>query len=182
MSRVRCRSDSLRWAWLLIAIGVTPLPAAQEAASVATPAERADDPILGQALAHWTGDLRGILERGMLRVAIPFGLSTDFMDGPEQRGLTYDNVLAFEQAAKKRLGKQAANLTLVILPTNRAGLLPMLTEGRADLAAGTITVSEGRRAVVDFSEPFHTEVREVLITGPAAPDVKTAEDNLSSSV
>jgi len=118
----------------------------------------------------------------MLRVAVPFGLSTHFMDGPEQRGLTYDNVLAFEQSAKKRLGKQAANLTLVILPTNRAGLLPMLTAGRADLAAGTITVSEGRRAIVDFSEPFHTEVREVLVTGPAAPDVKTAEDNLSSSV
>ena len=173
MSRVRCRSDSLRWAWLLIAIGVTPLPAAQEAASVAAQAETRDDPILGQALAPWTGDLRGILERGMLRGAVPFGLSTHFMDGPEQRGLTYDNVLAFEQAA---------NLTLVILPTNRAGLLPMLTEGRADLAAGTITVSEERRAIVDFSEPFHTEVREVLVTGPAAPDVTTAEDNLSSSV
>ena len=79
------------------------------------------------------------------------------------------------------LCKPAANLTLVILPTNRAGLLPMLTEGRADLAAGTITVSEERRAIVDFSGPFHTEVREVLITGPAAPDVKTAQDILSSS-
>ncbi len=58
----------------------------------------------------------------------------------------------------------------------------MLTEGRADLAAGTITVTEGRRALVDFSEPFHTQVREVLVTGPAAPQVKAAEDMLASKV
>jgi membrane-bound lytic murein transglycosylase MltF len=90
--------------------------------------------------------------------------------------------MAFEQAAQKRLGKKAANLTFVILPTNRAGLLPMLTSGRADLAAGIITVTEGRRARVDFSDPFHTEVREVLVTGPAAPEVKTAEDMLASKV
>jgi membrane-bound lytic murein transglycosylase MltF len=107
---------------------------------------------------------------------------TYFNDGPEQRGLTYDNVVAFEQWAKKRLGKEASNLTLVILPTNRAGLLPMLTAGRADLAAGTITVTEERRALVDFSDPLHTQVREVLITGPAAPEVKTAEDMLGSKV
>ncbi len=156
--------------------------AAQEPESLAESAEELDDPILAQALTPWTGDLDGILERGMLRVAIPYGLSTYFMDGPDQRGLTYDNVMAFERAVKKKLGKEAANLTLVILPTNRARLLPMLTEGLADVAAGTITVTEGRRALVDFSNPFHTEIREVLVVGPAAPKVKAAEDMLASAV
>ena len=96
------------------------------------------------------------------------------MDGADQRGLTCDGVMAFEPWAKRKLGKEAGNLTLVSLPTNRVRLLPMLTEGHADLAAGTITVTEGRRAQVDFSKPLATEVREVLVTGPAAPDVKTA--------
>lgn len=104
------------------------------------------------------------------------------MDGPDQRGLSYDGILAFEAWLKERLGKEAANLTLVILPTNRARLLPMLTEGLADVAAGTITVTEGRRALVDFSDPFHTEIHEVLVTGPAAPEVETAEDMLASAV
>lgn len=171
MLRSRSYAFALRWAWLLIAMGLTPLLPAQEPESVAESAEEPDDPILDQALSPWTGDLDGILKRGMLRVAIPYGLSTYFMDGPDQRGLTYDNVMAFEQSVKKKLGKEAANLTLVILPTNRAGLLPKLTEGRADLAAGTITITEGRRALVDFSEPFHTQVREVLVTGPAASKV-----------
>jgi len=182
MSQVRVLPHSVRWVWLLVAMGFAPLLPGQEPQSPVVPPDESDDPILEQALTPWTGDLDGILERGILRVAIPYGLSTYFMDGPDQRGLTYDNVMAFEQAAKKRLGKQAANLTLVILPTNRAGLLPMLTEGRADLAAGTITVTEGRRAIVGFSEPFHTEVRELLVTGPAAPEVGTAEDMLGTAI
>jgi membrane-bound lytic murein transglycosylase MltF len=168
--------------WLLVFVALSPLTLAQEAGSEEVTAEESDDPILDQALTPWTGDLDGILKRGTLRVAIPYGLMTYFNDGPEQHGLTYDDVMSLEQWAKKKLGKEAANLTLVILPTNRARLLPMVVDGRADLAAGTITVTEGRRALVDFSDPFHTQVREVLVTGPAASEVKTAEDVLASKV
>jgi membrane-bound lytic murein transglycosylase MltF len=176
------------WVWPLLALALAPPLAALESGSEAESApvpestEAPDDPILAQALSPWTGDLDGILERGMLRVAIPYGLLTYFADGPEQRGLTYEFVLAFEQAARRRLGKAAANLTVVILPTNRARLLPMLTEGLADLAAGTITVTEGRKALVDFSDPLFTGVREVLVTGPGAPEVRQAEDMLDSAV
>jgi membrane-bound lytic murein transglycosylase MltF len=140
------------------------------------------DPILARALAPWTGDLDGILERGLLRVAIPYGLSTYFIDGPVQKGLTYERVMGFEAALKKALGEKAANLTLVIVPTNLSRWLPMLIEGRADLAAGNLTITDERRALVDFSNPFLTGMREVLITGPAAPDVRTADDLLTSAV
>jgi membrane-bound lytic murein transglycosylase MltF len=178
MLRSHSYQYAFRWVWFLIAVTLPPGLPAQDPKPPAEP----DDPILDQALTPWTGDLDGILKRGMLRIAIPYGLTTYFMDGPDQHGLTYDNVIAFEGWAKQRLRKKAANLTFVILPTNRARLLAMLTEGRADLAAGTITVTEGRRALVDFSDPFHTEVREVLVIGPAAPEVKTAEDMLASKV
>ena len=175
MSRSCSLACAFRWVWLLVSLLLAPVIPAQEPKPAPGPADEQDDPLLEQALTPWSGDLDGILKRAMLRVAIPCGLSTYFTDGPEQRGWTYDDLLAFEQAA---------NLTLVILPTNRARLLPMLTEGLADLAAGTITVTvtEGHRALVDFSDPFHTEVREVLVTGPAAAGVEKAEDLLASQV
>lgn len=182
MWRSRGWPDSLRWVWLMMVLVLPPLFETEEPQSGAKSVEAPDDPILDQALTPWTVDLEGILKRGMLRVAIPFGLSTYFMDGPDQRGLTYDNVMVFEQRAKKKLGKEIPNLTLVILPTKRAGLLPMVTEGRADLAAGTITAIKGRRALVDVSQPFHTQVRELLVTYPAAPQAKTAEHMLASKV
>ena len=65
------------------------------------------DPIIASARRPWTGDLDGMLDRGMIRIAIPFGLTTYFLDGPDQRGLTYDLVMQFEQFLKKRLGKPA---------------------------------------------------------------------------
>jgi membrane-bound lytic murein transglycosylase MltF len=141
-----------------------------------------DDPILALALTPWTGDLDGILRRGILRVAIPYGLSTYFIDGPTQRGLTYEEVMGFEPFLKRTMGKQAEKLTLVVIPTNLARVLPMLTEGRADLAAGNLAITTERRELVDFSAPFMTGVREVLITGPAAPLVQTVDDMLSSAI
>ena len=50
-------------------------------------------------------------------------------------GLTYDRVVEFERALKARLDAPATHLTLVILPTNRARLLPMVVE-IADIADG----------------------------------------------
>jgi membrane-bound lytic murein transglycosylase MltF len=145
-------------------------------------ADESDDPILARALAPWTGDLDGILERGMLRVAIPYGLTTYFIDGPIQRGWTYEKVIGFEAASKRALGKSAANLTLVIVPTNLARLVPMVTEGRVDLAAGHLSITEERLALVDFSNPFLTGIREVLVTGPAAPDIRTPDDIAASAI
>ncbi|HXV23974.1 MAG TPA: transporter substrate-binding domain-containing protein [Alphaproteobacteria bacterium] len=145
-------------------------------------AEIPDDPLLATALSHWTGDLDGMVERGMLRIAIPFGLTTYFLDGPDQRGLTYEFALKFEEFLKKRLGKQAARLTLVVIPTSRDRLFPMVTEGLVDIAAGSLTITPDRLAIVDFSDPFGTNVREVLVTGPAAPDIRTAEDLLGTPI
>ncbi|MCI0431966.1 MAG: transporter substrate-binding domain-containing protein, partial [Rhodospirillales bacterium] len=142
----------------------------------------AEDPLLGAALRPWTGDLDGMVERGMIRAAIPFGLTTYFLDGGDQKGLTYEGVLAFEQHLKKQLGKAASRLTLVVIPTSRDRLFPMVTEGRADLAAGTLTITPERQAIVDFSDPFRTDVREVLVTGPAAPEIRSAEDLLGTKI
>jgi membrane-bound lytic murein transglycosylase MltF len=152
--------------------------AAQTGALLGDDAGAADavDPIFASALRPWKGDLDGMVERGMVRIAIPFGLTTYFLDGPDQRGLTYDLALQFEQHLKKQLGKTAARLTTVILPTSRDRLLPMIRDGQADIAAGTLTITPERLALVDFSDPLRSDIREVLVTGPAAPHVATAAD------
>jgi membrane-bound lytic murein transglycosylase MltF len=166
-----------------VATGVPMLLAARAMAQtgaqfedVATDDADAADPILSSALKPWTGDLEGMVERGMIRIAIPFGLTTYFLDGPNQKGITYDLVVQFEQFLRKRLGKEASRLTTVVLPTSRDRLLPMVREGKADIAAGTLTITPDRLALVDFSEPFRSDVHEILVTGPAAPKIESAAD------
>ena len=139
-------------------------------------AEAPEDAILRTALHPWTGDLDGMVERGMVRVAVPVGLATYFFDGADQKGITYDRVVEFEKHLKQGLGKRAAHLTVVVMPTGRDRLFDAVVEGRADIAAGNLTVTPRRQALVDFSDPFLEGMRELLVTGPAAPVLTSPED------
>ena len=166
----------IRLAAIAIALALAPAADAQPAQAEHQHDEL--DPILASALDPWTGDLDGMVARGMVRVAIPYGLSTYFIDGADQKGLTFDLVQLFESVLRKRYPHHHGKLQVVVIPTNRGRLLPMLLEGQADIAAGTLTITDQRRQLVDFGEPLVTGVREVLVTGPAAPDVKSADDLL----
>src|SRR3546814_5778837 len=100
--------------------------------------------LLKSALKPWTGDLDGMVSRNMIRVAIPYGIATDFLDGPTQKGVTYDLALAFEKHLKKHLGRKDSELTMVVVPTRRDEIFQLLADGRADVAAGSLTVTEER--------------------------------------
>src|SRR3546814_169015 len=135
----------------------------------------ADDEVLAEAalletaLKPWKGDLDGMVGRNMIRVAIPFGIATYFLDGGAQKGPTYDLAVAFEQSLKKKLGVKDSDLTMVVVPARRDEIFQMLVDGKADIAAGTLTITEERARPVDFSLPFMKGGTEVVITGPEVP-------------
>ena len=178
----------LRWSsviclCVLLLVGLSPpMTVRAQSASDEAVAEEPGDPLLEAALQPWTGDFDGMLARGMIRVGVPYGLTTYFIDGIHQRGPTYDRLLEFEKVLKKWLGSKAANLTLVVVPARRDHIIEMLLQGQIDVAAGTLTVTPERLARVDFSDPLTSDVREVLVTGPAAPEVTKAADMLASEV
>ena len=178
----------LRWSsviclCVLLLVGLNPpMTVRAQSASNEAVAEEPGDPLLEAALQPWTGDFDGMLARGMIRVGVPYGLTTYFIDGIHQRGPTYDRLLEFEKVLKKWLGSKAANLTLVVVPARRDRIIEMLVQGQIDVAAGTLTVTSERLARVDFSDPLTSDVREVLVTGPAAPEVTKAADMLASEV
>src|SRR3546814_9247200 len=58
---------------------------------------------------------------------------------------------------------------MVFGPTRGDEFSQLLADGRAEGAAGALTVTEERARLVDFSQPFATEVNEVVITGPVIP-------------
>ena len=79
----------------------------------------AEAALLETALSPWTGDLDGMVERNMIRIAIPYGIATYFLDGPAQKGPTYDLAVTFEQNLKKKLGLKDTDLTMVVVPARR---------------------------------------------------------------
>jgi len=65
---------------------------------------------------------------------------------------------------------------VTIIPVRRDQLLPHLVAGHGDIAFANLTVTPERQQIVDFSRPFTRKVRELLVTGPMAPEINSLED------
>lgn len=124
----------------------------------------------------WKGDLDGMFKRRVIRALVVYNKTNYFLDGPRQRGITYESLKQFEKLINKQTGKGHLKVHVMLIPVNRDQLLPFLVEGRGDLAAAFLTRTSGRLKTVDFADPFYADAREVVVTGPGAPAIKTLED------
>ena len=134
-----------------------------------------EEVILEHARVPRTGDLDGMIERGFIRILATYNPLLYFNDGPQQLGITYDAARNFEKQINKRRG-QKPRVHVVVIPTARDRLLPWLLEGRGDIAAANLTITPERQQLVDFSAPLYPDVSELVVTGPAAPNVATFDD------
>jgi hypothetical protein len=92
-----------------------PAPAAQASATAQTEAEspgkslltyeeRGLPPELAPLQIPWTGDFDTMVERRVVRVLTVFQVGSYFLDGPQEKGMTYDLVKMFETFLNERLG------------------------------------------------------------------------------
>ena len=87
------------------------VPAAQEvpATPSSEPAESTvdlpDSGVAAVALAKWTGDLDGMIERRLIRVLTTYSKTSFFIDQGTQRGLVPDGFKLFEDDLNKRLSR-----------------------------------------------------------------------------
>ncbi|WP_417667371.1 transglycosylase SLT domain-containing protein [Roseibium sp.] len=122
------------------------------------------------------GDFDAILERGYVRVLVPFSKTFYFIDEGVQRGASVDVMQEFGKFLVKRLGKKARDGHIVFLPTPRDKLFSGLMEGRGDIALGNLTITDERSELADFSDPLLTGVREVPVSRTDLPDLSSPED------
>jgi membrane-bound lytic murein transglycosylase MltF len=141
-----------------------------------TVAERAEDVLVAAMLAPWTGDLDGMAARGFVRMGVPHEPVSFVYDGPEQRGLAVEFGREFEAHLRATVGDGAETLTVALLPLTRDRMIDALVSGRVDVLAANLTVTPGRAERVDFADPMLRGVRELVVTGPAAPPVATLDD------
>lgn len=140
-----------------------------------------EDAVLAHAREPRTGDLDGMFERGFIRILAPYNPLFYFNDGPQQRGMTYEAARLFEDKINKGRGKRP-RVHVIVIPTARDRLLPALLEGRGDIAAGNLTITPERQRLVDFSAPFYPGIDELVVTGPAAPNVASFDDLVSTEL
>jgi membrane-bound lytic murein transglycosylase F len=115
------------------------------------------------------GDLEALLERGVLRAVVP-GTALGEPALPRQ-GSPVAQQRELAEAFAASLG-----LELELVPVFRLGeMLPLLEEGRADIIAANLTITDSRRERVDFSLPID-HVHEVVLTAAENTGIESIED------
>lgn len=124
----------------------------------------------------WTGDYDRMLDRRLIRILIPYSKTYYFLDGATEKGLAYDGAKFFEKYINELQKTKHLKVHLVIIPTERSVLLTNLVEGLGDIAMGNLTITEERQRMVDFSVPFLTNVKEIIVTGKNGSELKNSFD------
>ena len=141
-----------------------------------TAALQAPDTVL-PLLDNWKGDLDGMRERRLIRVAVPNSGFFYYIRDGKQFGTVAEAIRIFESFVNKKLGlRGSSRIKVMAIPLTRDRLLPAVTAGDADIAAGGLTVTETRQEEIAFSLPIVRGVRELVISGPAAAPLSELED------
>src|SRR3954447_14377241 len=149
-------------------------PGSATTGSGAPPPPPEAETLLERATYH--GDLDVLLRKGAIRVLTAYSKTDFFVDKGESGGVTYEYMRAFEAFLQERQGGRGAKVVGSFVPVSRDRLIPALLAGEGDVAAANLTVTPERRARVDFSEPYLRDVKEVVVTGPASPELATVDD------
>ena len=164
--RVTCHLLTSVLALLAFTLSLSACKQAEQESILTEPAapERPEDHLEAWMLEEWKGDLDGIVERGMLRLLVPYSLSYYFHDGAKRRGPLAEAGTKFEQFLNSQFKGKKRPIDIVYIPVNREDLLKGLIEGRGDLAAGGITITAERQKSVAFSEATMSGVSEIIVT------------------
>jgi len=148
---------------------------------MAGPAAKASDKAPPEAQSEvpnkkWAGDFDGMLKARVIRVLVAYSKTFYFLDHGRQRGLAYDLLKEFEKFINQKYKTKTLQVHVVFYPVPRDKILAHLVDGLGDVAVANLTITPERQKLVDFSDPTLTGVKELLVTGPAAPKVNSIDD------
>jgi membrane-bound lytic murein transglycosylase MltF len=130
---------------------------------------------LGRVGQPWKGDLSRILaEHRPIRVLVAYNRTNFFLKEGVVRGLEADMMRAYEEHLAKTRSKEL--IRLVFVPVRVKDLFPALLDGRGDVIAAGLTVTQERSREAAFAAPYRTGVREIVVGGPRSKPVDRAED------
>jgi membrane-bound lytic murein transglycosylase MltF len=162
--------------WLIAAIALTCAPSAT--GQQGKPAKKSalnPNPIAAQ---KFTGDLDGMLQRRVIRALVVYSKTQFYIVRGRPQGIAYDGLKAFEGFINKKYPPKAKHVSLhvILIPVARDQLLPLLAEGKGDIAVAALTVTPERQKIVDFTEPTARSINEIAVTGPKSPTVSSVYD------
>ncbi|MGE4555620.1 MAG: transglycosylase SLT domain-containing protein [Desulfovibrionaceae bacterium] len=128
-----------------------------------------------------THDLDGMIEKHLIRVLTVFAPSVFYIDNGRFDGLEHDLLMQYQQSLNKGRAP-GKRIILEFIPTRPDDLIPFLNRGRGDIAAALLTVTPGRDEFAAFTNPYLTNVSEVLVTHRSIAGINRLEDLAGKAV
>ena len=141
-----------------------------------TPYDPATFPLASRLDEKHTDDLDGILERRYIRILTTFNKTNFFISGSRLYGFEYSLLRDYGKALNKQIGNKGLSVVMEFIPVPRNELIPLLLEGLGDIAAAGLTITAERKKQVDFTDPYLTNVAEVVVTNRKTTGLSTLED------
>jgi len=124
----------------------------------------------------WQGDFDGMVERRLVRVLVVYNKTDFFINQGQYRGVSAELLEAFDTFINQANKDKALKIDVIFLPVYPDQLIPALLEGKGDIAVGNLTIIEERLEKIDFSKPFLTDVKQIVITNSKDPPLSSIED------
>jgi membrane-bound lytic murein transglycosylase MltF len=154
------------------------------AATACSGEKSAEEPLDGQVgptlraaiLKSFTGDFDEMIRRRVVRIGVSPSRTFYFVDQGVQRGVAYEYAQLMEQRINEKLKTGRIKVHVFLVPMSRDKLLPALVDGKVDMAAGNLTITPERQALVDFTDPTRTNVDGMVVTGRRSATLASLED------
>lgn len=160
----------------LVMIAITLIATNSVKAAPATSTAQAFQSYNDRLTQPFLGDLDEMRERRMIRVLISYNRTHYFMAEHGSLGLEYEFLRAYEQTLNRGPLQQRYQTQLVFIPTPFNQLFDALNDGLGDIIAAGLTITESRKNMALFTQPYITGVNEILVSHQQAPLVERLED------
>ena len=131
---------------------------------------------LPSTYGRWTGDWDEVVKHRVLRLLVVYSKTGFFYDKGRPRGIIADYAEQLELSLNKKLHTRAQKFEVAIITVAPSQLLQALDEGVGDVIASSVIVSRERGALMDFTAPFYSGAKVVLVTNKYAPEITKVDD------
>ena len=132
--------------------------------------------ILDRPVQTFTGDLEEIRERRVIRVLTTYNQSNFFLAGGRIHGFEYELLVKYEDHLNKNVSRRQIRTVMVFIPVQKDQLLPLLEAGKGDLVAAGLTITPERLKHAAFTDPYLTNVEEIIVTSKNVDDLHSVRD------
>ncbi len=121
-------------------------------------------------------DLDDMIGRRVIRVLVNMNRTDFFLIDGQPRGFEYELMSQYRAYLKTRVRSRSWPVIFVYVPTPFDELISGVAEGRGDIAAAGLTITPEREKRVAFTDPYFSDVKEVVVTSNRVKSLNSLED------